>query len=382
MKLHEYQAKDLLAHFGTPVPGGEVTSDPVVARDTAQRLGGHVVVKAQVHMGGRGKAGGVKLVNTAAEAEEAAREIIGKRLISAQNPTGIVAEKVLVAAQVDIAREYYLAITLDRASQRTVIMLSAMGGMDIEQVAHDNPAAIVKIPVDPAWGLMDFEIRAAVKRSGISPKVTNQMVGIVKALYKAYLAADASLIEINPLAETPDGKLIAADAKVTIDENAMFRQKEYAVLQDESAEDPIEAEAHRRDIAYVRLGGDIGVIGNGAGLVMCTLDEVSKAGGKPANFLDIGGGAGAEKVKQSVDLVLSDPNVKGILFNIFGGITRGDLVAQGILDAFAEMDVTTPVVIRLEGTNSAEGRALLRGTPLVPAETMQEAARQIVAAVR
>lgn len=378
MKLHEYQSKELLSRFGVPVPAGDVTSDPAEAKAIAERLGGKVVVKAQVLMGGRGKAGGVKLFDYAASAGEFAKELIGKKLVSIQNPQGMVVEKILVAEQIDIAKEFYVAVLLDRAAQKHLIMISAKGGMDIEEVAETDPDAIVKLNIDPAWGVADFELRKAVAQANIPADARGQMVQLIKKLVKAYLDADADMVEINPVAQTPEGKIIAADAKVAIDENALFRHADYQATADDSAEDPIEAEAARRGIAYVKLGGDIGIMGNGAGLVMCSLDEVSAAGGKPANFLDVGGGAQAERVKSCVELVMMDPGIKGILLNIFGGITRCDEVAKGVLAALDELDVKVPVVARIEGTAAEEGRAILAGTRIVPAETMQEAAQKIV----
>ncbi len=378
MKLHEYQSKELLSKFGVPVPPGDVTSNDAEARAIAERLGGKVVVKAQVLMGGRGKAGGVKLFENAADAANFTKELIGKRLVSIQNPDGMIVDKVLVAQTVDIAQEFYVAVLLDRAAQKVLVMLSAEGGMEIEEVAEKNPDAIVKINVDPAWGLGDFELRKAVKDANIPKEAQSQMVSMIKQLVKAYIETDAEMIEINPCALTPDGKLIAADAKVSIDDNALFRHKEYAGTTSDSAEHPIEAEAVKRGIAYVHLGGEIGIMGNGAGLVMQSLDEINAAGGKPANFLDVGGGAQAERVKTCVEIILMDPNVKGLFINIFGGITRVDEVAKGILQAFEEMKVTIPVVARVEGTAAEEGRKLLEGTQIVPAATVQEAAKKIV----
>jgi succinyl-CoA synthetase beta subunit len=329
-------------------------------------------------MGGRGKAGGVKLFDSADEAGKFAGELIGKRLVSIQNPTGMVVEKVLIAEQIDIAKEFYVAVLLDRAAQRVIVMLSAKGGMDIEEVAATDPGAIVKVPVDPAWGLADFEIREGLEQAGIPVEARGQMVSLIKRLVKAYIESDAEMIEINPCAMTPEGKIIAADAKVSIDDNALFRHADYKATSAESAEDPIEEEAAKRGIAYVRLGGDIGIIGNGAGLVMCSLDEVSAAGGRPADFLDVGGGAQAERVKSCVELIMLDPNVKGMLINIFGGITRCDEVARGILAALDELELKIPVVARIEGTAAEEGRALLAGSRIQPADTMQEAAAKIV----
>jgi len=378
MKLHEYQSKELLAKYGVPVPAGDVTSDPAEARSIAERLGGKVVVKAQVLMGGRGKAGGVKLFENAADAASFTKDLIGKRLVSIQNPAGMIVDKVLVAQTIEIAKEFYVAVLLDRSAQRVLVMLSAEGGMEIEEVAEKHPEAIVKLHVDPAWGLADFELRKAVKDANIPREAQGQLVSMIKQLVKAYVESDAEMIEINPCALTPDGKLIAADAKVSIDDNALFRHKEYAGTTSDSAEHPIEAEALKRGIAYVHLGGDIGIMGNGAGLVMQSLDEINAAGGKPANFLDVGGGAQAERVKACVELVMMDSAVKGLFINIFGGITRCDEVAKGVLQAFDELNVKIPVVARIEGTAAEEGRRLLQGTRIVPAATVQEAAKKIV----
>jgi succinyl-CoA synthetase beta subunit len=378
MKLHEYQSKELLSRFGVPVPNGEVTSDPQEARAIASRLGGKVVVKAQVLMGGRGKAGGVKLFDNASDAGRFAEELIGKKLVSNQNPAGMRVEKVLIAEIVDIAKEFYVAVLLDRNIQKNIVMISAEGGMEIEEVAEKNPDAIVKIPIDPAWGLCDFELRKGVEDAKIPKEAQGQMMAMIKSLVKAYIASDADMVEINPCALTPDGKLIAADAKVAIDENALFRHKEYAATTAESAEDPIEAEASKRGIAYVRLGGDIGIMGNGAGLVMQSLDEINAAGGSPANFLDVGGGAQAERVRNCVEIILMDRNIKGLFINIFGGITRVDEVAKGVLAAFGEMKVEVPVVARIEGTAVEEGRRLLQGSQIIPAETVRDGAKMIV----
>ncbi len=378
MKLHEYQSKDLLAKYGVPVAEGEVTTTAEGARAIAERLGGNVVVKAQVLMGGRGKAGGVKLFSNADDAAAFARELIGKRLISIQNPDGMIVEKLLIVSTIDIAQEYYLSVLLDRNLQQNIVMISKEGGMEIEHVAETNPDAIVRLPVDPAWGLADFEIRDAIKRAHIPKEAAGQMVQMIKKLVKAYIEEDADMIEINPVALTPDGKLIAADAKVSIDESALFRHKEYDETSSDSADNAIEAEAMRRGIAYVNLGGEIGIMANGAGLTMQSLDEVNAAGGKPANFLDVGGGAKAERVKSCVELILMDPNVKGLMINIFGGITRVDEVAKGVLEAFSQMDVKIPVVARIEGTAVEEGRKILQGSQIIAAATVEEAAKKIV----
>lgn len=380
MKLHEYQSKDLMSKFGVPVPGGRVADNADDARAIAEEFGGKVVVKAQVLMGGRGKAGGVKLFDDANAAAEFTKELIGKRLISIQNPDGMVVEKVMVAEQIDIAEEYYLSVLLDRSIQKVVVMISKEGGMEIEEVAEANPDAIVRLAVDPAWGVADFEVRNAVVKANIPKPAQRQMIGMIKGLVKLYLESDADLVEVNPVALTPDGKLLAADAKVSIDENALFRHPDYDAQKDDAAEDPIEAVAAQKGIAYVRLGGDIGIMGNGAGLVMCSLDEINKAGGKPANFLDVGGGAKADRVKECVNIVMMDENVKGLLINIFGGITRCDEVAKGILAAFEELNLNIPVVARIEGTAAEEGLKLLEGSRIIGASTMQEAAKKIVEA--
>jgi len=381
MKLHEYQSKNLLSEYGVPVPGGDIANNREDARRIAELYGGKVVVKAQVLMGGRGKAGGVKLFSDSEAAAAFAGELIGKKLVSIQNPAGMIVEKVLVAEQIDIGEEYYVAILLDRAAQKDIVMLSARGGMDIEEVAEKEPEAIVRIHVDPKWGLFDYQIRKAVDDAGVSQVARGQMAKMIGALYRAYRASDATMVEINPAALTPEGNLVAADAKVQIDDNALFRHQDYAEVSGDSAEDPIEAEAAKRGIAYVRLTGNVGVIGNGAGLVMLTLDEVARAGAKAANFLDVGGGAQAERVKSCVELVLMDPNVKALVINIFGGITRGDEVAKGVVAALSELNVQIPIVVRVEGTNAAEAIEILAQANLTPAKTVAEAAQKVAAFV-
>ena len=379
MKIHEYQAKQLLKQYGVPVPQGQVASNPDEVREVAQMLGKRVVIKGQVHSGGRGKAGAVKLANDANEAEAIGKDLIGKTLFFAQAGADLKVSRVLVEEAVDIDKEIYLAVTQDRARQRDVLIVSTQGGMDIEEVAHNNPADIARLTIDPLLGLPDYACRQVLFDAKFDKALIAKTVPFLKALYAAYIGTDATLAEINPLVVTKDGTLIAGDAKWDIDENALFRHPEFKAFQDESEMDPIEAEAHRRGIQYVRLeGGDIGIIGNGAGLVMTTMDEVKRAGGQPADFLDIGGGAKAEAVTSSLEIILSDPNVKGVLFNIFGGITRGDEVAKGIIEGVKTLDVKVPIVIRLAGTRAAEGAELLKTTNLIPAETMQEAAAKIV----
>ena len=378
MKLYEYQASEILSRYGVPVPKSYLAHNAMEAMHFAEVLGHKVVVKAQVLMGGRGKAGGVKLFDHAKKAAEFTKELIGKKLVSIQNPKGMIVEKVLITEQIQIQEQYYLSVLLDRAKQKLVVMLSSHGGVEIEDTAAKNPQAIIKLYVDPAWGLSAFGIRRAVQEAGIPKAVQAHFIAFIPKLIKAYEEMDAELIEINPLALTTDGKLIAADAKISIDDNALFRHIELQGVVSESAEDPLEAEAMKRGIAYVRLSGDIGLIGNGAGLVMCSMDEIKKAGGSAANFLDVGGGAQEDRVKSCVELVLMDPNIKGLLINIFGGITRCDEVAKGVLAAFKTLDVKIPVVARIEGTAAEQGRTLLKGSLIVPVSSMQEAAKKIV----
>ncbi len=380
MKIHEYQAKELLAKYGVEVPkNAGVATTPAEARAAVEALGGRGVLKAQVHVGGRGKAGGIKIANSPAEAEQLAGQMLGMLLKTHQAPQGVLVEKLLIEEPITIEKEFYIGVVPDRASQRNVLIVSAMGGMDIEAVAEEHPNAIAKVPVDPAEGIHPYLLKQVCFEAKLPAEVIDQSVGFLAKLYKAYNESDGSLAEINPLALTGDGRLLAADAKFQIDDNALYRHPEFSAFKEESEEDEIEAEAHRRGINYVRLGGSIGIIGNGAGLVMGTMDEVVRAGGTAADFLDIGGGAKAELVRNSLEIVLSDPNVKGVLFNIFGGITRGDEVAKGIIEGTKALDIKVPMVVRLAGTRAEEGRALLARTNLIPAETMQEAAAKIVA---
>jgi succinyl-CoA synthetase beta subunit len=383
MKLQEYQAKELLAKYGVPIPKGKIADTPEQVAEAAASLGGRAVVKAQVLAGGRGKAGGVKVAQTPEEASQFAASILGKRLYFEQAKEELRIDQVYVEEMLPIAKEYYLGITTDRGTQRNVFIVSSQGGMDIEEVAHNHPDAIGRLPVDPFLGLRDFDIRRVAAQGGILASELPQLAPFLRKLYTAYVENDASLAEINPLVVTADGTFIAGDAKMTIDDNALFRHPDFAAYAETSEEtNDFEKDAKRRGINnYVYLDGNIGIIGNGAGLVMATMDEVKRAGGEPADFLDIGGGAKADLVKNSLELVLSDPKVKGVLFNIFGGITRGDEVAKGIIEGTSTLDIKVPIVVRLAGTNADEGLALLRQTDLIPATTMQEAAQKIVSLV-
>jgi len=371
VKLQEYMGKELLREAGVAVPPGEVCATPDEAEDVARRLG-PVAVKAQVLVGGRGKAGGIKLANTPQEAREAAAQILGMDL------KGYTVEKVLVEQQQHISREYYAGITLDRAAHRFVLMLSSMGGVDIEEVAATNPEAIVKTWIDPGFGLLPFQVTDAMLRAGFEAAALRELQNILAGLYDVMIARDAMLAEINPLAITEEGKAIAADAKFDLDDNALFRHPEIAALESESINDPVERFASEKGVAYVKLDGDIGVIGNGAGLVMMTLDVIRQVGGRAANFLDIGGGARADKVRTAMEIVLRDPRVRGIVINIFGGITRGDEVAKGLLEAAGTMQIPVPVAIRLAGTREKEAREVLQGSQFTPAPDLVSATRSVL----
>ncbi len=383
MKLQEYQAKELLARYGVPTPKGQVATTPEGVVEAINALGGKGVVKAQVLAGGRGKAGGVKVAKSADEAETFAASILGKSLYFEQAKGELRIDSVLVEELLPIAKEYYIGITTDRATQRNVFIVSSQGGMDIEVVAHDSPDAIGRLPVDPFLGVRDFDIRQVATTGGIPASEIAQLAPFLKKLYQAYVESDGTLAEINPLVVTTEGAFIAGDAKIEIDDNALYKHPELAAFGEDSDEtNEFEKEARRRGINnYVYLDGNVGIIGNGAGLVMTTMDEVKRAGGEAADFLDIGGGAKAELVRNSLELVLSDPKVKGVLFNIFGGITRGDEVAKGIIEGTSTLDIKVPIVVRLAGTNAEEGLALLKDTDLIPAATMQEAAQKIVSLV-
>jgi len=376
MIIHEYQGKELLREMGVPTPGGSVANTPEEAGKIAGEIGKKVAVKAQVHIGGRGKAGGIKLADNADEAVARAKEIIGMDI------KGLTVHKVLIEECIDIETEFYLGITLDRSACKHVIMFSTEGGVDIEEVAATKPEAIVKIHVDPMRGLLPYQIRQVCYAFDIPDEQKKALGKFVKTLYNLYVKKDCTIAEINPLVVTKDGRMLAADAKVSFDANALYRHPELSEMAEISVEDPLEAKAKEMGLMYVRLDGEVGIIGNGAGLVMGTLDEVNRVGGKPANFLDVGGGASAAVVTKSLGLVLSDPNVKGVLFNIFGGITRGDEVAKGIVKGTQELTIDKPLVIRLSGTNEEEGRKILKDNGLETAATMEEAAEKIVAMTR
>lgn len=376
MKLHEYISKQVFAKYGVPVPQGKVAATPKEAGRNAKKLGGRVVVKAQVLVGGRGKAGGVKLVKNAKEAEAAAKTIIGMDI------KGLPVRKVLIDPAVDFKTEIYLGITNDRAARQPVMIASAAGGVDIEEVARTAPEKIIRVHVNPLLGIQDYNIRDLSIGIELDRKYWRAFHDIAKGLSEAYVKSDAILAEINPLVITVKDELLALDGKMEIDDNALYRREQLAELRDLDAEAPAEVEARKYGLTYIKLDGEIGCMVNGAGLAMATMDIIKLFGGEPANFLDIGGGAGAEKVAAALRIILSDKNVKAVLFNIFGGITRGDEVARGILEALDEVKTTVPMVIRLVGTNAAEGRALLAEANMITAETLVEAAQKAVAAAR
>lgn len=375
MKIHEYQAKDILARYGIPVQPGKVASTPEEAEAIARELGEPVVIKAQVYVGGRGKAGGIQFGDTPELARDAAKRVLGMDI------KGLTVEKVLVTSKVDIKAEYYLGIVLDRKTQAPVVMVSTAGGIDIEEVAETTPEKIIKQPIDMRWGLRPFEGIDIVARAGFPHEIVRQAGAILTALAKAFIESDANLAEINPLALLSDGRVLAADAKIVLDDNGLYRHKEYASWAEPEEANPLEYEAKQEGLTYVKLDGNVGIIGNGAGLVMTTLDMVARAGGKPANFLDIGGGAKAEVMYKSLTFVARDPQVKGILVNIFGGITRGEEVARGVIMAQGELPKGMPVVVRLSGTGAEEGRAILKDAGLDWGKDMRDAAEKIVAAI-
>ena len=374
MNLHEYQASEIFAAHGIPTNGGRVAETPEEAAAIARELGGTVVVKAQVHTGGRGKAGGVKLAKSPEEAASVASQILGLDI------RGHTVNKVLVAPAADIAQEFYLGVTLDRARRQNVIMASAEGGVDIEEVAASTPEKIHRALVDPALGLHAWQARQLAFELGIPADKVAGFVNVTQRLYETYVSEDATLTEINPLILTGSGEWLALDAKMTIDDNALLRHKETEAKRDLAEENATELDARASGISFVKLDGDIGCIVNGAGLAMATMDAVKLHGGEPANFLDVGGGANADQVAKAFSLVTADPNVRAIFINIFGGITRGDVVAQGVSEALQRVAVSVPIVVRLSGTNAAEGRQLLSSIGLTATESMDEAAAQAVRA--
>jgi succinyl-CoA synthetase beta subunit len=382
VKIHEYQAKQVLKQFGVPIPRGEVASNPYEAFEIASRLGGNVVVKAQIHAGGRGKGGGVKLVSSAEEAEEVASKMIGMTLVTHQTgPEGRKVRRVLIEEGLPIKKEFYLGIVVDRGSQQSVIMASPAGGMDIETVAAETPHLIFKEFVDPSIGLQPFSLRKLAFKLGLTGELLSPTTKVIAALYRAFEATDASLVEINPFLLTETGKLYALDAKVNFDDNAIYRHKDAQALRDFYEEDSLEIEASRYSINYIRLDGTIGCMVNGAGLAMATMDIIKLAGGSPANFLDVGGGATVEQVRNAFKILLGDQNVKAVLINIFGGIMRCDVVASGVVEAAKSIGVNIPVVVRLEGTNVEQGQEILRnsGLKFTVAEGMKDAAEKVVA---
>ena len=376
MDLYEHQGKELFARYGIPTGEGRVAHTPEEARAGAEALGGgRVVVKAQVLAGGRGKAGGVKVADDPADAELKTRGILGLDI------KGHITRRVWVEKAISIDKEYYFSITFDRGAKANLFMLSTMGGMDIEAVAVDHPDKLARIHLNPAIGLQPYFVRRLLYAAGV-PKAEHKGVGaLIAKAYEMYLGTDAMLVEVNPLVITADGEVVAADAKVTIDDNALFRHPDIEEMRDTAAADPQEQMARERDVTYVKLDGTIGILGNGAGLVMSTLDVVDQVGGTPANFLDVGGGADADKIVTALEVILSDPKVEAILFNIFGGITRCDEVAKGILTALEQLTIDVPIVVRLDGTNDVEGRKLLSDAApanVYPERTMLDAARKVV----
>jgi succinyl-CoA synthetase beta subunit len=385
MKVHEFQAKEILARYGVAIPRGKVVTTSEDAKVVAKELGGTVVVKAQVHAGGRGKAGGVKLAKSPDEAAAVAAQILGMKLISKQTgPEGKVVHKVLVEEALAIARELYLGVVLDRAAGMPVMMASKFGGMEIEEVAAEHPEAILKEHFDPVVGLQAFQARKLGFALELSGETLRKFVRFVVALARAYNETDASLAEINPLLITATGDVLALDAKMNFDDNALTRHPDIATMRDLDEEDPYEVEASKFDLNYIKLDGTIGCMVNGAGLAMATMDIIKHSGGAPANFLDVGGGASQERVEQAFRILLSDPAVKAVLINIFGGIVRCDMLAAGVVSAARNLAVEVPIVARLEGTNVEEGRRILAesGLAITPAATMADAAAKVVAAAR
>jgi len=386
MNIHEYQAKQLLASYGVAVPQGGVAYTATEAETVAKELGGPVwVVKAQIHAGGRGKGGGVKVVKSIEEARETAREMIGMTLVTHQTgPKGKEVKRVYIEEGCDIARELYVGMLLDRVTSRVTVMVSTEGGMDIEEVAAKTPEKIIKVAIDPAMGMQGFHARKLAFGLGLEGKQISSAVKFLMGMYNAFTGLDASIVEINPLVVTGGGEVIALDAKMNFDDNALFRHKDVEELRDEDEEDAAELEAARHELNYIKLDGSIGCMVNGAGLAMATMDIIKLCGGDPANFLDVGGGATTERVTIAFKLILSDPNVKGILVNIFGGIMRCDVIAEGVVAAAREVSLNVPLVVRLEGTNVEMGKDIMEnsGLPIIAADDLGDAAEKVVKAVQ
>ena len=386
MNIHEYQAKALLAKYGVAVPRGHVAYTPAEAEEAARELGGPVwVVKAQIHAGGRGKGGGVKVVKSIGEVFASAKDMIGMNLVTHQTgPAGKEVNRVYIEEGCDIARELYLGILLDRENSRVTMMASTEGGMDIEEVAANTPEKILKVAIDPISGMQPFHARRLAFGLGLEGKQVGAATKFMLAIYKAYIDSDASLLEINPLVVTGDGQIIALDAKMNFDDNALYRHPDISELRDETEEDAREREAARHDLNYIKLDGNIGCMVNGAGLAMATMDIIKLFGGAPANFLDVGGGATGERVTEAFKLILSDPDVEGVLVNIFGGIMRCDVIAEGIVNAARVVSLQVPLVVRLEGTNVDLGKKILAdsGLPIVSGDDLADGAEKIVHAVK
>ena len=386
MDIHEYQAKELLSKFGVPIPRGALAYSPEQAIYRATEIGGSKwVVKAQIHSGARGKAGGVKLCKSDTEIEQAAEALLGKRLVTHQTgPEGKLVSRLYIEEGTDIAEEIYLAFVMDRASERIMVVASAAGGMDIEEISEKKPETIIRVSVDPAVGMQQFQAREMAYSLGVEPEIIHKLVPTIMGCYRAFRDLDATMLEINPLVITKQKNVVALDAKMSFDDNALYRRPHIAELRDKSQEDPRETYANDRGLAYVGLDGDIGCIVNGAGLAMATLDMIKLAGGEPANFLDIGGGASPERVTKSFKAVLRDKNVKAILVNVFAGINRCDWVAKGVVDAVKELEIKIPIVIRLAGTKVEEGRRIIdqSGLAMISADSLAEAADKVVAAAK
>jgi succinyl-CoA synthetase beta subunit len=386
MNIHEYQAKEVLRKYGVAVPNGAVAFTPDEAEKAAQGLQTNLwVVKAQIHAGGRGKAGGVKLAKSLDEVKQLTKEMLGMTLVTHQTgPEGKEVKRVYIEEGSDIATELYISMVIDTASSRITFMASVEGGMDIEEVAAKTPEKIITVDVDPACGIQPFHIRLLAKGLGITKELSKDFAKFIQGMYTAFIDTDASQVEINPLVITKDNKLIALDAKFNFDENALYRHPEIMALRDEDEEDPLELEASRFGLAYIKMDGNIGCMVNGAGLAMATMDIIKLYGGEPANFLDVGGGANKEKVTEAFKLILSDPNVEGILVNIFGGIMRCDIIAEGVIGAAKEVNLSVPLVVRLAGTNVELGKKMLAnsGLDIIPADDLADAADKIVSAVK